>query len=108
WQDVLGMHPPAAVLLDHRLRMNTFLGKWLHYLGERGHGVATLEPGSRRIGLRDCACRFRGAHLNLPAFRHRGAIAQLGERLHGMQEVGGSIPPASTIPMDRKTRVPIV
>ena len=29
---------------------------------------------------------------------HRGAIAQLGERLHGMQEVGGSIPPGSTIP----------
>ena len=26
----------------------------------------------------------------------RGAIAQLGERLHGMQEVGGSIPPGST------------
>ena len=28
--------------------------------------------------------------------QHRGAIAQLGERLHGMQEVGGSIPPGST------------
>tara|TARA_B110000263_G_scaffold239146_1_gene241090 strand:- start:342 stop:473 length:132 start_codon:yes stop_codon:yes gene_type:complete len=28
-----------------------------------------------------------------------GAIAQLGERLHGMQEVGGSIPPSSTIPL---------
>ena len=27
-----------------------------------------------------------------------GAIAQLGERLHGMQEVGGSIPPGSTRP----------
>ena len=26
-----------------------------------------------------------------------GVIAQLGERLHGMQEVGGSIPPSSTI-----------
>ena len=26
-----------------------------------------------------------------------GVIAQLGERLHGMQEVGGSIPPGSTI-----------
>src|SRR5690349_4176798 len=26
----------------------------------------------------------------------QGAIAQLGERLHGMQEVGGSIPPGST------------
>ena len=28
--------------------------------------------------------------------RRIGAIAQLGERLHGMQEVGGSIPPGST------------
>src|SRR3954453_17369503 len=28
--------------------------------------------------------------------RKPGAIAQLGERLHGMQEVGGSIPPGST------------
>ena len=27
---------------------------------------------------------------------NNGAIAQLGERLHGMQEVGGSIPPSST------------
>ena len=31
---------------------------------------------------------------NLP--RLRGAIAQLGERLHGMQEVVGSIPSGST------------
>ncbi len=23
--------------------MNTFLGKWLHYLAEQGHGVATLQ-----------------------------------------------------------------
>src|SRR5690554_8008800 len=43
WQDVIGMYPPPARLVGHRLRMNTFLGKWLHYLGERGHGVATLE-----------------------------------------------------------------
>ena len=28
--------------------------------------------------------------------QHRGAIAQLGERLHGMQEVSGSIPLSST------------
>ena len=27
-----------------------------------------------------------------------GALAQLGERLHGMQEVSGSIPLGSTIP----------
>ncbi|GHE34389.1 DUF1249 domain-containing protein [Vulcaniibacterium thermophilum] len=43
WQDVLGLNPPPARVLGHRLRMNTFLGKWLEYLAERGHGVATLR-----------------------------------------------------------------
>lgn len=49
WQDVLGLFPPPAALLDHRLRMNTFLGKWLQYLGERGHGVATLHGTERAV-----------------------------------------------------------
>jgi uncharacterized protein YqiB (DUF1249 family) len=44
WQDAIGMFPPPAQLLGHRMRMNTFLGKWLQYLAERGHGVATLRP----------------------------------------------------------------
>ena len=44
WQDVMGMFPPPAELVDHRLRMNTFLGKWLEYLADCGHGVATLRP----------------------------------------------------------------
>jgi len=44
WQDVIGMFPPPAEVVDHRLRMNTFLGKWLQYLVEQGHGVATLRP----------------------------------------------------------------
>jgi uncharacterized protein len=44
WQDVIGMYPPPSQVIGHRMRMNTFLGKWLHYLGERGHGVATLRP----------------------------------------------------------------
>jgi len=43
WQDVVGMYPPPAQLISHRMRMNTFLGKWLEYLAERGHGVATLH-----------------------------------------------------------------
>ena len=46
WQDVMGLYPPAAELVGHRLRMNTFLGKWLEYLAERGHGVATLVPAA--------------------------------------------------------------
>lgn len=44
WQDVIGMYPPPAELVSHRLQMNTFLGKWLDYLGGLGHGVATLLP----------------------------------------------------------------
>ena len=43
WQDVMGMYPPAQALLSHRMRMNTFLGKWLEYLAERGHGRARLR-----------------------------------------------------------------
>ena len=53
WQDVIGMFPPPQRILDHRLRMNTFLGKWLQYLAEQGHGVATLRPASpMAIGTR--------------------------------------------------------
>jgi len=43
WQDVIGMYPPPQRILNHRLRMNTFLGKWLQYLAEQGHGVTTLR-----------------------------------------------------------------
>ncbi|QDH70062.1 DUF1249 domain-containing protein [Marilutibacter alkalisoli] len=43
WQDVIGLYPPPAELIGHRMRMNTFLGKWLEYLAGRGHGVATLK-----------------------------------------------------------------
>ena len=50
WQDVIGMFPPPAQVLDHRLRMNTFLGKWLQYLSERGHGVATLREAEDAAG----------------------------------------------------------
>ena len=46
WQDVIGMYPPPAEVVSHRLRMNTFLGKWVQYLAEQGHGVATLVPAS--------------------------------------------------------------
>ena len=42
WQDAIGMYPPPAEVLDHRLRMNTFLSKWLQYLAERGHDTETL------------------------------------------------------------------
>lgn len=49
WQDVMGLYPPPAELLGHRLRMNTFLGKWLEYLTERGHCGATLLPHERNL-----------------------------------------------------------
>lgn len=51
WQDVIGMYPPPAEVLDHRMRMNTFLGKWLQYLAESGHGVATLRRLDTRAAV---------------------------------------------------------
>jgi len=46
WHDAIGLFPPPATLVNHRLRMNIFLGKWLDHLAVRAHGVATLEPAS--------------------------------------------------------------
>jgi hypothetical protein len=38
-----------------------------------------------------------GTSMRVPdTVREDGAIAQLGERLNGIQEVGGSTPPGST------------
>ncbi|HZH44288.1 MAG TPA: DUF1249 domain-containing protein [Lysobacter sp.] len=54
WQDVIGLYPPPAALLGHRLRMNTFLGKWLEYLADRGHGVATLRAAPAMIEREEC------------------------------------------------------
>jgi hypothetical protein len=50
----------------------------------------------QRIGTQKSFTNVRGYLYNarLPTV---GAIAQLGERLHGMQEVVGSIPTSSTI-----------
>ena len=42
WQDVLGLFPSPKVMFGHRLRMNSFLNKWLEYLSSQGHGPHTL------------------------------------------------------------------
>ena len=52
-----------------------------------GHGAA--RKSDRKIQLYTHARRFYTRRLF-------GGIAQLGERLHGMQEVSGSIPLTST------------
>ncbi len=40
--DVMGPFPPVRAVADHRLRMNTFLSRWLDYLREHGHSGHTL------------------------------------------------------------------
>ncbi len=40
--DVLGPFPPASTVVEHRLRMNNFLSRWLDYLSGHGHGTQTL------------------------------------------------------------------
>lgn len=47
WQ-VLGPFPPAHTVLQHRLRMNGFLTRWLEYLAEQGHSIGTLERDEQK------------------------------------------------------------
>jgi uncharacterized protein YqiB (DUF1249 family) len=42
WQ-VLGPLAPARNVLQHRLRMNGFLNRWLEYLAGQGHSLVTLQ-----------------------------------------------------------------
>lgn len=43
-QRVLGPLPPARSIFERRVRMNSFLNRWLEYLAEQGHSIGTLEP----------------------------------------------------------------
>lgn len=55
------------------------------------------ENRGKKISLQssDSIYNFKNALYNLVSVL-QGGIAQLGERLHGMQEVSGSIPLTST------------
>jgi len=46
-EDALGRFPTVRTVMDHRLRMSSFLGKWLEYLEERGHSRYTLQELER-------------------------------------------------------------
>ncbi|HET8898404.1 MAG TPA: DUF1249 domain-containing protein [Rhodanobacteraceae bacterium] len=43
WQ-VLGPLPRSRTVMQHRLRMASFLNRWLEYLAEQGHSQGTLAP----------------------------------------------------------------
>lgn len=40
----IGPLRPARNIFQQRLRMSSFLNRWLEYLAEQGHSVGTLEP----------------------------------------------------------------
>ncbi len=43
WHE-LGPFPPAKTVFEHRMRMASFLNRWLEYLAEQGHSRGTLAP----------------------------------------------------------------
>ena len=49
----LGPFQPARTLFQHRMRMATFLNRWLEYLAEQGHSRGTLTAAA--AGLPHCA-----------------------------------------------------
>jgi uncharacterized protein YqiB (DUF1249 family) len=50
-QRVLGPMPPAKTVFDQRMRMATFLNRWLEYLAEQGHSRGTLVAGAQGASL---------------------------------------------------------
>jgi hypothetical protein len=42
-EDALGRFADARTVFEHRLRMNSFLNKWLEYLDTQGHSRFTLQ-----------------------------------------------------------------
>ena len=54
----IGPLKPARSIFQQRLRMSSFLNRWLEYLAEQGHSVGTLEPltaGSANASALDAA-----------------------------------------------------
>ena len=54
--DVLGAFPPAQTVVEHRLRMNSFLSRWLDYLRQHGHSLNTLTIADKTLDKNASAC----------------------------------------------------
>jgi uncharacterized protein YqiB (DUF1249 family) len=52
---VIGPLPPAKTVFDQRMRMATFLNRWLEYLAEQGHSRGTLAASPTSIAAAPCA-----------------------------------------------------
>jgi uncharacterized protein len=60
----IGPLKPARTIFQRRLRMSSFLNRWVEYLAEQGHSVGTLEP---------LTAGSANAPLLLPDVRRRAA-----------------------------------
>jgi uncharacterized protein YqiB (DUF1249 family) len=54
WRE-LGPFPPAKTLFQQRMRMASFLNRWLEYLAEQGHSRGTLIACDDSGALPHCA-----------------------------------------------------
>lgn len=48
WRE-LGPFPPARTVFQQRMRMASFLNRWLEYLAEQGHSYGTLIPATEML-----------------------------------------------------------
>ncbi|MEO7062390.1 MAG: DUF1249 domain-containing protein [Dokdonella sp.] len=51
----IGPLQPSRSVLQQRVRMSSFLNRWLEYLAEQGHSIGTLEP----LALADSTMQVR-------------------------------------------------
>ena len=72
-------------------------------IAQLGAQIAHLRTPKRAPNL-DPLLQFNNGSPKIPYLEISGGIAQLGERLNGIQEVSGSIPLISTIGNRKKAR----
>ncbi|NCT68110.1 MAG: DUF1249 domain-containing protein [Rhodanobacteraceae bacterium] len=57
----IGPLQPARDVFQRRIRMGSFLNRWLEYLAEQGHSIGTLEPSV--VGVAPSEPPFQPPHV---------------------------------------------
>ena len=93
WKNMLTIMVSPDILTNVPSERNKFKANWLGGLAQLGAQATGCAPPQRRVKSKNWIAQKSS---KIKGFWQHGGIAQLGERLNGIQEVSGSIPLIST------------